>query len=143
MPNHPPAAGIRHTLTIPVDDRLTVPAVAEAFTGFADMPPVFATAFLVGFVEWACIESLAPHLEPGQKTVGTHVDLSHSAATPVGMSVTAEVELVFVEKRKLRFKVTCRDDVEIICEGFHERYVIDGSRFMERLGKKRDRTQDR
>ena len=70
---------------------------------------MFATAFLVGFVEWTCIEALRPYLEPGQKTVGVHVDLSHSAATPVGMTVTAEVELIAVEGRKLRFKCSSQD----------------------------------
>ncbi|MBR0894956.1 thioesterase family protein [Bradyrhizobium tropiciagri] len=136
MTTQPLAVGIRHTLTVPVDGRLTVPAVAAAFTGFADMPPVFATAFLVGFVEWACIEALKPHLESGQKTVGTHVDLSHSAATPVGMNVTAEVELISIEARKLRFKAICRDEVEIISEGFHERAIVDVGRFLGRLEKK-------
>lgn len=63
------APGLRHVQSIQVDDRLTVPAVAPAFTGFADMPPVFATAFLVGFVEWTCIEALRPYLGPAQKTV--------------------------------------------------------------------------
>ena len=117
--------GVRHTQTILVDQRLTVPAVAEAFTGFAEMPAVFATAFLVGFVEWTCIEALRPYLSPEQRTVGVHVDLSHSAATPVGMRMTADVELISVADRKLRFKVACRDDAEPICEGFHERFVVD------------------
>jgi len=100
------------------------------------MPPVFATAFLVGFVEWACIEALRPYLKESQRTVGIHVDLSHAAATPVGMTVTADVELVAIEGLKLRFRAVCRDDVEIICEGFHERYIIDKDRFMTRLAKK-------
>ena len=114
-----------------------MPAVAEAFTGFAEMPPVFATAFLVGFVEWTCIELLRPYLLQEQRTVGVHVDLSHSAATPVGMHITADVELIAVADRKLRFKVSCRDDAEPICEGFHERFVVDGARFMARVEKKR------
>ena len=67
------------------------------------MPPVLATACMVGFVETTCMEALVPYLAPGQKTVGIHVDLSHVAATPVGMRVTARVELVAVEGRKLRF----------------------------------------
>lgn len=129
--------GLKHSQSMRVDERLTVPAVSQAFTGFADMPPVFATAFLVGFVEWTCIEALRPYLEPGEKTVGVHVDLSHAAATPVGMTVTAEVELVAVEGRKLRFKAICRDDAEVISEGHHERHVIDADRFMTRLTKKR------
>lgn len=129
--------GLKYTHFVQVDDRLTVPAVSQAFTGFLDMPPVFATAFLVGFVEWTCVEALRPYLEPGQKTVGMHVDLSHSAATPVGMTVTADVELVAIEGRKLRFKAICRDDAEVISEGHHERFIIDADRFMARLSKKR------
>lgn len=128
--------GLRHSQTILVDGRLVVPAVSPAFTGFGDMPPVFATALLVGFVEWTCVEALGPFLEPGQKTVGVHVDLSHSAATPIGMTVTAEVELVAIEGRKLRFKVACRDEAELVSEGHHDRFIIDTERFMERLARK-------
>jgi len=129
--------GLRHSQSIVVDDRLTVPAVSQAFTGFSDMPPVFATAFLVGFVEWTCIEALKPYLSAKQKTVGVHVDLSHSAATPVGMTVTADVELIEVEGSRLRFKVRCRDDKEVICEGHHDRFIVETDRFMERLEKKK------
>ncbi len=128
--------GLKHRHSIVVDESLTVPAVSKAFSSFADMPPVFATAFLVGFAEWTCIEALRPYLSPDQRTVGVHVDLSHSGATPVGMTVTAEVELVAVEGRRLRFKVTCNDDVEVVSEGHHERYIIDMPRFMDRLARK-------
>ena len=130
------AVGLRHSQTIMVDDQLVVPAVSPAFTGFADMPPVFATALLVGFVEWTCIEALRPFLSPDQKTVGVHVDLSHSAATPVGIAVTAEVELTGIEGRRLRFKVICRDEAELISEGHHDRFIIDAERFMARLAGK-------
>lgn len=99
MSDTPIPVGLRHALTIPVAERLTVPAVASAFTGFADMPPVFATAFMIGFVEWTCIEALRLHLSARQRTVGTHLDMSHIAATPVGMKVTAVVELLAVEAR--------------------------------------------
>ena len=128
--------GLRHAQSIVVDEHLTVPAVSRAFTGFADMPPVFATAFLVGFVEWTCIEALKPWLPPGAQTVGVHVDLSHSAATPVGMRVTAEVSLVEVDGRRLVFSVRCRDEFELICEGVHERAVIDGDKFRQRVARK-------
>lgn len=132
----PTIPGTTHTQTITVDRTLIVPAVSEAFTGFRDMPPVFATAFMVGFVEWACIEAIRPWLEPGEHTVGTHVNVSHVAATPVGMKVTAAVELVAVEGRKLSFRVTCRDEVDLIGEGTHERAVIYPDRFMARLTAK-------
>ncbi len=130
-----PVGLVKH-LPLRIDERLTVPALATALTGFSDMPPVFATAFMVAFMEWACIEALADHLGPEQKTVGTHIDVSHVAATPIGMTVTAEVELVAVSGRALRFHVRCRDDAGLIGEGFHERAVIDRVKFMSRLAAK-------
>jgi fluoroacetyl-CoA thioesterase len=66
--------GTRHRLQLRIDHRFTVPALSNAFTGFQDMPPVFATAFMVGFIEWTCIELLRSSLPPEFKTVGTHVD---------------------------------------------------------------------
>ena len=119
--------GLTHSRSLIVEPSITVPALPALLGAFTDMPPVLATA---------CMEALAPHLAPGQKTVGIHVDLSHVAATPVGMRVTAEVELVAVEGRKLRFKVECRDEQEIIGAGFHERAIIEEARFRARLRMK-------
>jgi fluoroacetyl-CoA thioesterase len=133
--------GLKGSSTISVAEDLTVPSVAADHFGFSDMPPVFATAYLVGFVEWACIQVLKPYLSQAQRTVGVHVDLSHTAATPIGMNVTADVELVERNDRKLRFKVAVRDDAEVISEGFHERYIIDVERFMARVAKKRSETR--
>lgn len=135
--SNPIPVGLRHAQSIIVDDSLTVPAVSAAFTGFSDMPPVFATAFMVGFVEWACIEALSPYFTASQRTVGTHVDLSHSAATPTGMKVTAEVELVAIEGKRLTFQVLCRDEVDVICEGRHERFIIDAEKFIQRVRSKK------
>jgi fluoroacetyl-CoA thioesterase len=139
MDPKPPAVGLRHSKTITVVPELTVPHVSPAFGSFGDMPPVFATAFMVGFVEVTCIEALKPHLAPGQRTVGTHVDISHSAATPVGMTVTAAVELVAVEGKRLCFTVECRDDVETIGSGQHERFIIDAAKFLGRVEAKAKR----
>ena len=129
--------GLRHQQTIRVTERLTVPAMSDAFAGFDDMPPVLATGYLVAFTEWTCLDALRPYLETGQRTVGTRVDLTHVAATPVGMQVTAEVELIAVEGKKLRFRVLCRDEVDVIGEGHHDRAVIDFDRFMARVATKR------
>jgi fluoroacetyl-CoA thioesterase len=63
--------------------------------------------------------------------------MSHIAATPVGMMVTAEVELIEIDGRRFRFRAQCRDEVEMIGEGFHERMIVDHARFMERLARKR------
>ena len=125
--------GMQHRLQLRVDERLTVPALSSAFTGFTDMPPVFATAFMVGFIEWACIELLRSALPPEFKTVGTHVDVSHVAATPIGMTVTADVELISVKGRNLRFRVRCSDDAGLIGDGTHERAIVDSAKFLKRI----------
>jgi len=137
MPKSELKTGIKFQQSITVTEKLIVPAMSESYSGFIDMPKVFATAFLVGFAEWTCVELLQPYLNEDEKTVGTYVDLSHSAATPIGMNVTAEVEIVKVEGRKLRFKILCRDEKEVISEGFHERFIINYEKFMERVEKKR------
>src|SRR3546814_17927172 len=72
--------GLRHSETVLVGDHLAVPAMSESYTGFSDMPPVFATAFMIGLVEWACVEALSPFLGAGEHTVGIHVDFRHVSA---------------------------------------------------------------
>ena len=128
--------GLRHRETLVVSEALSVPAQARHFDPATEMPPVFATAQMIAFVEWTCVHALAPYLSPAQRTVGTRVDMSHTAATPVGMTVTAEVELVEIRDRTLRFEVACRDEKDPIGEGFHERTVIDNTRFLARLMRK-------
>ena len=137
MPKPTLHPGLAHAETILVTDRLIVPEMADYFASFAAMPPVFATAYLVAFVEWTCVRALADHLLDGEATVGTKIDLSHDAATPVGMKATAVIELIGMESRKLRFRVECRDQRDAIGVGFHERFVIDEARFRARLEQKR------
>src|ERR1700732_5054457 len=108
--------GLRHIETLTVSEALAVPAQAQLFSPRAEMPPVFATAQMIAFVEWTCVHALAPYLGPHQRTVGTRVDMTHTAATPIGMTVTAEVELISIEGRTLRFKAACRDEKEPIGE---------------------------
>jgi fluoroacetyl-CoA thioesterase len=131
-----PPIGLKHLQTLTVDAGLTVPAVSPAFPAFRDLPPVLATAYLVGFVEATCIEALRPYLADEQRTVGIHVDLSHSAATPIGMRVGAEVELIALEGRRLRFRVECRDEAELVGAGFHERAIVDAPKFLARVQAK-------
>lgn len=128
--------GLRHSATLTVDEALAVPAQARLFDPATEMPPVLATANMIAFVEWTCVWALAPYLGADQRTVGTRVDMTHTAPTPIGMRVTAEVELIAIDGRTLRFKVACRDEQEAIGEGFHERTVIDNDRFMARLARK-------
>jgi len=129
--------GLRHSETIAVSGAMAVPAQAQLFDPSTEMPPVFATAQMIAFVEWACVHALAPYLAPHQRSVGTRVDMSHTAATPIGMKVTAEVELIEIDGCRLRFRVNCRDEIEPIGAGFHERTVIEYPRFMRRLIRKR------
>jgi len=132
--------GVSHNLSLQVNDQLLVTAFTPHFPGFADLPPVFATAFMVGFMEWACIEALKPYLLDGENTVGTHVYLSHVAPTPMGMAmetkISAQVELVEVRGCSLRFRVDCYDGHDLIGSGFHERTMIDTARFMDKERRK-------
>jgi fluoroacetyl-CoA thioesterase len=130
------ALGLRHSRTVKIEPGLTVPEVSDSFGSFRDMPPVFATAYMIGFIEATCIEALAPFLAADQRTVGVHVDVSHIAATPVGMSVTASVELVEIKGRQLRFRIECRDEAEIIGAGHHARAIVDLPRFLAKVTEK-------
>jgi fluoroacetyl-CoA thioesterase len=117
--------------------RHTVPGVAPEWPGFADMPPVFATAMMIGFIEQTCITALRPYLSTDERTVGTHVDVGHVAATPEGMTVTVTVTLVEVDGRNLRFDVACHDESGLVGEGTHRRTVIDYDKFTRRVADKK------
>jgi fluoroacetyl-CoA thioesterase len=115
----------------------TVPALYPESQEFVAMPEVFATGFLVGFLEWACIKAINPHLDwPKEQTVGTHINVSHDAATPPGLEVTATVELIKVEGRKLLFSVEAHDGIDLISKGLHERFVINKEKFDARMTEK-------
>jgi fluoroacetyl-CoA thioesterase len=129
------APGLRHAKTLTVDSSLTVPEISPAFD-FHDMPAVFATAYMVALIEAASLEAVKPFLASDQSTVGTRVDVGHSAATPIGMKITAEVELVEVDGRRLRFRVECRDEKDVIGAGFHERFIVELPKFLARLRAK-------
>jgi fluoroacetyl-CoA thioesterase len=104
---------------------------------FREMPEVLATGFMVGLLEWACIEAIRPHLDwPQEQTLGTHVDFSHEAATPPGLTVTVQVRLESVEGRKLVFQVEAHDGIDRISSGRHERFVIDAARFRSKVAGK-------
>lgn len=131
-----PGLRFEHKFVVPMSK--TVPALYPESAEFVAMPEVFATGFLVGFIEWACIKAINPHLDwPQEQTVGTHIDISHVAATPVGLEVTASVELLAIEGRKLIFTVAVHDGVDVISTGRHERFVIDKEKFDAKVGEKR------
>ena len=97
---------------------------------------VFATPAMVALMEETCWKSVQDELEEGQGTVGIHLDVAHSAATPLGMTVTCESELTAVEGRKLTFRVTARDEKDVIGEGTHLRFIIENEKFQEKANRK-------
>ena len=131
-------AGIRYEHRFVVPQSKTVPALYPESEEFVAMPEVFATGFLVGFLEWACIKAVNPHLDwPQEQTVGTRIDVSHEAATPPGLEVTATVELTAVDGKKLVFAVEAHDGVDLISKGRHERFVINKEQFDAKVAAKR------
>ena len=131
--------GLAYEFKFLVPETKTVPQLFPEAPEFQAMPEVFATGFMVGFLEWACIMAVKPHLDwPDEQSVGTHIDVSHEAATPPGLEVTATVELLAVEGKKLTFSVSAHDGVDLISQGTHERFVINKQRFDSKVRDKRD-----
>lgn len=129
--------GLVHELKFTVPDSKTVPALYPESALFQQMPPVLATGYLVGLMEWACIEAVTPYLDwPREQSLGTHVNLSHVSATPPGLTITVTVRLDKVAGRKLTFTLSAHDGVDTISEGTHERHVIDVGRFNQRIADK-------
>lgn len=93
---------------------------------------VFATPFMIALMEKASVAALEGALEPGQGTVGTRIDATHEAATPVGGKVWAEAVVTAVDRRKLFLQVTAYDERGVIGRGTHERFIIDVARFLEK-----------
>ena len=98
--------------------------------------PVFATPYMIALMENAACNAIADGLEEGQSSVGTKLDVSHDAATPVGMHVTAKAELVEVDRRRLVFRVT-EDDAGPIGQGTHERFLIMADKFLAKAEAKK------
>lgn len=129
--------GIEYEFRFRVPESKTVPALYPEAPEFQEMPAVFATGFMVGFLEWACIKAVIPHLDwPREQTVGTHINVSHTAATPPGLEVTARVKLLQVDGRRLVFDVEAHDGLDAITKGTHERFVIDRDRFIKKVSEK-------
>ena len=131
--------GIRFEHSFVVPSGKTVPALYPESPEFQAMPEVFATGYLVGFLEWACIMAIMPHLDwPNEQSLGTHIDVSHEAATPVGLKVTAHVELIEVDGRKLTFAVSAHDAADRIAQGTHQRFVVNREKFDGKVREKQN-----
>lgn len=130
--------GIRHQFRYTVPDNKTVRNLYPEFAEFREMPEVFATGFMVGLIEGACQLAIKPYLDwPREQSLGTHVDFSHLAATPPGLTVTVDCEVIAVDGRRVTFRASAHDGHDLISEGRHERVVIDVARFVERVSRKK------
>jgi fluoroacetyl-CoA thioesterase len=129
--------GIEYEHRFRVPESKTVPNLYPESPDFQDMPHVFATGYMVGFIEWACMLAIKPHLDwPNEQSVGVLVNVTHTAATPPGLEVRAKVKLVAVEGRRLVFEVEADDGVDTIAKGTHERFVINAAKFIEKVNAK-------
>ena len=132
---------IEHIFSFSVNESKSVPALYPESDEFQAMPNVFATGFMIGLIEWTCIQALTPHLNwPEEQTVGIHIDVSHIAATPPGLEVTVKVKLVEVDGRRLVFEVEAHDGIDLITRGRHERFIIDKDKFDRKMKKKTENT---
>jgi fluoroacetyl-CoA thioesterase len=129
--------GIESEFKFYIPESKMVPALYPESAEFQEMPEVFATGFLVGFLEWACIKAINPHLDwPSEQTVGTHIDVSHTAATPAGFEVTAKLKLIEVDGRRLLFEVEAHDGIDLISKGRHQRFIINKDKFNSKMKEK-------
>lgn len=129
-------AGLKHRFAYRVPEDKTVPHLYPEAADFQAMPRVFATGYMVGLMEWACIDMMKAHLDAGEGSLGTHVDVSHSAATPPGLTISVEAECTGVDGKRLSFHVKAHDGVDVIGEGRHERHVVSWDKFNARVAQK-------
>lgn len=122
--------GLIVDFTYKVPENKTVPYLFPDIEEGKVMPKVFATGYLLGLFEFSCIKALSPHLDwPKEQTVGIGMNMSHTAATPAGMTITVKGKLENMDGRKLTFSLEAYDDVDKISEATHERFVINAEKF--------------
>ena len=98
---------------------------------------VFATPWMIAMMELSACNALAPYYDEGQSSVGTKLNVSHDAATPVGMQVCAEAEVIEVDRRRIVLKVTAWDGQGVIGQGTHERFLINAEKFLVKTEAKK------
>lgn len=123
--------GIKNICEIKVTEDKTAAAMGSGTL------QVFATPAMIALIEETAWKSVAPHLEEGQGTVGTQLNISHVAPTPLGMTVRCETELTEVDGRKLVFKANVYDEMGLIGTGTHERFIINSEKFQRKADAKK------
>jgi fluoroacetyl-CoA thioesterase len=131
--------GLKHSFSYTVPATKTVPHLYREAPQLQAMPEVFATGFMVGLMEWTCVQLLEPHLDPGEGSLGVHIDVAHTAATPVGFIVTVEAECTEVRGPRACFKLLAHDGVDEIGSGTHERFIVLWDRFNRGVAAKQAR----
>ncbi len=131
--------GLTFEYTYKVPENKTVPHLFPEIPEGSVMPDVFATGYLVGLFEFACIAAINPYIDwPAEQTVGIGINIDHKAATPPGFTITVKGELTKVEGKKLSFMLTANDGMDDIGGGSHERFIINADKFNKAVKKKID-----
>jgi fluoroacetyl-CoA thioesterase len=133
--------GLKHRFAYKVPENKTVPFTYPEAPEIASMPKVFATGNMIILMEWTCTQLLAPHLDPGEGSLGVHVDVSHLAATLPGQTVTVDAEVEKIVGNRVSFKVKAHDGIDLIGEGRHERFVVVWEKFNARVAAKAEKAE--
>ena len=132
--------GLKHRFAYVLPETKTVPQLYPESPQLQAMPDVFATGFMVGLMEWTCVQLLEPHLDEGEGSLGVHIDVSHKSATPPGMTVTVDAECIEVRGPRAKFKVVAHDGIDEIGAGTHERFIVSWDRFNRSVAAKLAKT---
>jgi|SRR5262245_2176515 len=128
-------AGLRGSASITVGEEHTAPSIGSGKVR------VLATPVMINLIEAAALDAVEHLLPAGYQSLGTHLDVRHIAATPVGMRVTATAEVTRVEGRTVDFRVEARDEKDLIGDGSHQRVVVNVSKFDQRVQRKLQSSQ--
>jgi fluoroacetyl-CoA thioesterase len=130
MPEGKIITGLRGNASLVVGEEHTAPSIGSGKVR------VLATPVMINLIEAAALAAIEHLLPAGYQSLGTHLDVRHVAATPVGMRVTATAEVTRLEGRTVHFRVEARDERELIGDGAHERVVVNVSKFDQRVQRK-------
>ena len=128
---------MKHSVELVVDKSKTA---AAAGSGGLE---VFGTPYMIALMECTCKELAQKELDDSQGTVGISISTNHKAATPMGMKVTCEAELVEIDRSRLVFNVVCSDELDVIGEGQHQRFIIDNEKFLAGVNAKIDKAKNK
>jgi len=127
---------LTHRFSYTVPENKTVAFLYPEALDLQTRPKVFATGFMVGLMEWGCVQLMRPHLDPGEGSLGVPIDVSHAAATPPGLTITLDARCTMVEGRRLSFEVKAHDGIDLIGEDRHERFVVTWNRLNTKVAEK-------